>query len=102
VSYLDTIKVEKLTNKFVVCCGYLGSTVGDKHDYFRYDDARNLSKREAEAYKLLGKNRFPQRENLFDTEDEAEAYADEFRRYVKAVIALPDNLKAGHSCQFWK
>jgi hypothetical protein len=99
--YADTVVVAQLTNKFYVECG-IGCRVGEKHNYFRVDDPRSMTKKEADAVKLLGFNVFPKEDNEFDTEAEAKDYARRFKNYVNAVVALPSNLKVGHSCEFWK
>ena len=100
--YVDTVLIVKLRNKFYVECGYTPCWVSEKHNFFRVFDPREMTKRESEAVRLLGRNTFPEGRNEFDTEDRAKDYARRFMNYVNAVVALPSNLKDGHSCAHWK
>jgi hypothetical protein len=93
--------VVQLTNKFYVQCG-IGVLVGEKHNFFRVHDPKEMTKRESDAIVALGRNTFPEGENEFDTEADAKEYARKFKNYVNAVVALPSRLKEGHSCQHWK
>ena len=102
MGYADTIYIEKLRNKFVVHAGLFKCTVGEKQNYFRIYDPRTVTKVVSDAHNLLGSARFPDGENSHETEAEALLYAEKYRAYVLAVVALPAKCKVGHSCEFWK
>ncbi len=103
MNYIPSIRIQqdKLTNKFVVVGGYLDHPIGQKHNYFEVPP-REMTNRESKAMQLLGSNRFPKRENLHDTMEQAESWMHEYVRYARAVIKLPVGLRVGHSCEFWK
>lgn len=100
MSYIDTIKIEKLNNKFYVVAGMVEAIVGEKHNFFRLYKDSIVNEYAASA--ALKENRFPKVANGFDAIEQAEEYKEAFTNYARAVIALPKKYKVGHSCEFWK
>jgi len=100
MNYESTIHIKQDDDGYwYVHAGWSGSIVGDKNNYFPI--YRDMGSREVKAHSHLGSHRFPKRENKHETMEEAEAWAEEYRKHVRKVVTMPSALKVGHACAWW-
>ena len=100
MNYEATIHVaQEKDGYYYVLAGWSRAIVGDKNNYFPI--YRDMGNREAKAHAHLGIYQFPKSKNRHKTVEQAEAWAEQYKLYVRRVISMPPAFKVGHSCAWW-